>query len=338
MPDQLIGALTGLVEGHFPVAAPAKYADDSVERLATRRVHSANAAIPIDSNPANATKGVSIFAKQDSPVIAVNDGKILKVGTSQKLGRYVELQDSTGNIYTYAAAGLDPEAVSGAQAGQADRRATSPRSCRSRRRPSRSPRRAPASSRRPESRARPPPTKVVKSQPKSQPITLPALKPAAAGPAAAQRRPRRWSRSGCSPTRRGPPPTPPAAASSSRTRQPRSPTSATTSPTSCTSGATSTRCSRSRPARSSSPGTILGRIAAVDPDVGLAPGVHDPAGRARTPRRSTPSRSSTAGSCSRPPPSTAPPGVDPFFGPGAKNPTHRPAAADVQGAAHRPAC
>ena len=30
MPDQLIGALTGLVQGHFPVAAPAKYADDAV--------------------------------------------------------------------------------------------------------------------------------------------------------------------------------------------------------------------------------------------------------------------------------------------------------------------
>ena len=30
MPDQLIGALTGLVQGHFPVAAAARYADDSV--------------------------------------------------------------------------------------------------------------------------------------------------------------------------------------------------------------------------------------------------------------------------------------------------------------------
>ena len=34
MPKALIGALTGLVEGHFPVAAPAKYADDSVVKLA----------------------------------------------------------------------------------------------------------------------------------------------------------------------------------------------------------------------------------------------------------------------------------------------------------------
>ena len=46
MPEQLIGALTGLVEGHFPVAAPAKYADDGVEALATQRVHGAQCGDP----------------------------------------------------------------------------------------------------------------------------------------------------------------------------------------------------------------------------------------------------------------------------------------------------
>jgi hypothetical protein len=100
IPSQLIGALTGLVQGHFPVAAPAKYADDSVVSLSKHKVKGSNAAIAIDSNPA--TKGTSIFAKKGSPVIAVNDGRIVKVGHSAQLGRYVELQDSTGNIYTYA--------------------------------------------------------------------------------------------------------------------------------------------------------------------------------------------------------------------------------------------
>jgi hypothetical protein len=105
MPNQLIGALTGLVQGRFPVAARATYADDSVERLATRRVHSGNAAIPVDSDSAKAT---SIFAKQGSPVIAANDGKIIKVGHNKRLGRYIELQDSTGNVYTYANLGSIP--------------------------------------------------------------------------------------------------------------------------------------------------------------------------------------------------------------------------------------
>jgi hypothetical protein len=100
IPSQLVGALTGLVQGHFPVAAAAKYADSSVVSLAKHKVRGSNAAIAIDSNPAS--KGTSIFAKQGSPVIAVNDGRIVKVGTTPQLGHYVQLQDSTGNIYTYA--------------------------------------------------------------------------------------------------------------------------------------------------------------------------------------------------------------------------------------------
>jgi hypothetical protein len=42
-------------------------------------------------------------------VIAVNDGKIVKLGHSQQLGNYVELQDATGNIYTYADLGSIPK-------------------------------------------------------------------------------------------------------------------------------------------------------------------------------------------------------------------------------------
>jgi hypothetical protein len=106
MPDQLIGALTGLVQGHFPVAAKARYADDSIEKLATRRVHTSNAAVPIAST---ASKSVSIYAKQGSPVIAVNDGKMVKVGQSPSLGNYVQLQDPTGNIFTYAHLGSVPK-------------------------------------------------------------------------------------------------------------------------------------------------------------------------------------------------------------------------------------
>jgi hypothetical protein len=107
MPGQLVGALTGLVEGHFPVAAPSKYADDQVEQLAKRHVRSANAAIAIDSDPT--ARGVAIYAKRGSPVIAVNDGKVVKMGRSAQLGRYLELQDATGNVYTYANLGSIPK-------------------------------------------------------------------------------------------------------------------------------------------------------------------------------------------------------------------------------------
>ncbi len=106
MPNQLVSALTGLVEGHFPVAAQAKYADSSVEKLAKTKVRGTNAAIPIQSTTA---QSVSIFAKKNAPAIAANDGKVLKLGQSSKLGRYLELQDSTGNIYTYAHLGSIPK-------------------------------------------------------------------------------------------------------------------------------------------------------------------------------------------------------------------------------------
>ncbi|HEY1510017.1 MAG TPA: lytic murein transglycosylase [Solirubrobacteraceae bacterium] len=106
MPSDLIGALTGLVEGHFPVAAPSRYADDAVEALAKRHVKKGNAAIPINSNPD--AKGVAVFAKQNSPVIAVNDGKVVKIGENKQLGRYLQLQDATGNVYTYAHLGSIP--------------------------------------------------------------------------------------------------------------------------------------------------------------------------------------------------------------------------------------
>jgi Transglycosylase SLT domain/Peptidase family M23 len=106
MPKAMIGALTGLVEGHFPVAAPAKYADDSVVKLAKTRVKTANAAVPVQSDPN--TKGTAIYAKQGSPVIAVNDGKVVKMGNNKTLGRYLELQDATGNTYTYANLGSIP--------------------------------------------------------------------------------------------------------------------------------------------------------------------------------------------------------------------------------------
>ena len=106
MPNDLVGALTGLVEGHFPVAAPSRYADDAVEKLAKQRVKKGNAAVPINSDP-NA-KGVAVFAKTNSPVIAVNDGKVVKVGESKQLGRYLMLQDATGNVYTYANLGSIP--------------------------------------------------------------------------------------------------------------------------------------------------------------------------------------------------------------------------------------
>ena len=106
MTNSLVSALTGLVEGHFPVAARARYADDFVQRLAGKRVRGGDAAVAVDSNPKE--KAVAIYARRGAPVIAVNDGRVVGVGRDRRWGRYLELRDSNGNVYTYADLGSVP--------------------------------------------------------------------------------------------------------------------------------------------------------------------------------------------------------------------------------------
>jgi transglycosylase-like protein with SLT domain/peptidase M23-like protein len=110
LPSDLVGSLTGLTEGaHFPVAANARYADDIATREALKRAtpgerdEYGNAAEVISSSPTR--RGINIFAAEDAPVVAVNDGTIEKMGHSKKLGRFVVLQDAYGNSYTYAKLG-----------------------------------------------------------------------------------------------------------------------------------------------------------------------------------------------------------------------------------------
>jgi hypothetical protein len=77
LPAALVGSLTGLTQGHFPVHARARYADHHKD-------------------------ATDIFANKGAPVIAVQDGVVKKIGTTAKKGRYLVLQDAYGNRYTYA--------------------------------------------------------------------------------------------------------------------------------------------------------------------------------------------------------------------------------------------
>ncbi len=104
LPADLVGSLTGLTQGHFPVHARARYADDLAERelrrlgKKVRRDH--NAAKIINSN--DRRRSINIYARSGAPVIATNDGVIKKIGVSRRLGRFIILQDVYGNRYTYA--------------------------------------------------------------------------------------------------------------------------------------------------------------------------------------------------------------------------------------------
>ena len=101
LPTDLVGSLNGLTQGHFPVYAQARYADDLAERAVQRRRDaSKNVARPVESKPTR--RGIDIFANAGAPAIAVQDGTITAIGRTQRLGRFVQLRDVYGNTYTYA--------------------------------------------------------------------------------------------------------------------------------------------------------------------------------------------------------------------------------------------
>ncbi len=100
LPADLVGSLTGLTQGHFPVHAVARYADDLSESDTQRRIaRGKNAAIPVNARAQR--KGIDIFAKAGSPVIAVQDATVTRIGTNARLGKFIEIRDVYGNTYTY---------------------------------------------------------------------------------------------------------------------------------------------------------------------------------------------------------------------------------------------
>jgi len=100
VPGDLVGSLTGLTEGRFPVYARARYADDLSEREAEKRFKKGeNAANVIESEEER--RGIEIYTRHGAPVVATNDGVIKKIGRSKRYGRYIVLQDVYGNRFTY---------------------------------------------------------------------------------------------------------------------------------------------------------------------------------------------------------------------------------------------
>ncbi|HEX8206826.1 MAG TPA: lytic murein transglycosylase, partial [Solirubrobacteraceae bacterium] len=101
MPSDLVGSLTGLTQGRFPVAARARYANDVDAREAERRVaKGTNAAVPIEGDAKR--RDIKIYAKPGAAVVAVQDGKVVGRGHTRERGRFVVLRDSFGNTYTYS--------------------------------------------------------------------------------------------------------------------------------------------------------------------------------------------------------------------------------------------
>jgi Transglycosylase SLT domain/Peptidase family M23 len=98
LPSDLVGSLTGLTQGRFPVHAKATYADQLTKK--GNRVAEGNPAMVVESD--GARRGINIYSRKAAPIIAVNDGRVVEIGHHRRLGRFVKLQDVYGNTYTYA--------------------------------------------------------------------------------------------------------------------------------------------------------------------------------------------------------------------------------------------
>jgi hypothetical protein len=101
LPSDLVGSLTGLTQGQFPVDTKATYADDLSERQINAKIAKGhNAAVPVEAN--SSRRGINIYAKSGAAAIATQDGKVIKIGKTKRLGRFIQIEDVYGNTYTYA--------------------------------------------------------------------------------------------------------------------------------------------------------------------------------------------------------------------------------------------
>jgi soluble lytic murein transglycosylase-like protein len=136
-PNQVIATLTGLIDGRPPVtgrriawgapssppagavALPPSSSATAGATLASAPVDPTGAATTPGSagppSPAGAVTGASatstgprlvdVHGEPNARAVAVQDGRIVKLGYSRRLGRYVILRDVYGDVFTYAGLG-----------------------------------------------------------------------------------------------------------------------------------------------------------------------------------------------------------------------------------------
>ena len=89
-PPELLGAITGLTEARFPVYAASHYGDGFPTT---------------EGSSSHTVAGTTIDSQDGAPVIAVQDGRIMRISQGGPLGRSISLTDAYGNTYTYAELG-----------------------------------------------------------------------------------------------------------------------------------------------------------------------------------------------------------------------------------------
>jgi membrane-bound lytic murein transglycosylase B len=109
-PESVIVTLTGLVDAHLPVTG---------KQLAWEIFTPAASS---SSATGKAPRMVDLMSAPSAAVVAVQDGRILQLGSSRKLGKYVVLRDVYGDVFTYSGLGsiapsdAPPKAAAGGSA------------------------------------------------------------------------------------------------------------------------------------------------------------------------------------------------------------------------------
>jgi soluble lytic murein transglycosylase-like protein len=128
-PKDVIATLTGLVDGLPPVngnslewsaahaeaglssssatanAAAAKSQAQQTAGTGTAVSPAAAAAAAAHAQPAPKLQVVDLTSAPKASVVAVQDGRIVQMGNSRRLGRYIVLRDVYGDVFTYAGLG-----------------------------------------------------------------------------------------------------------------------------------------------------------------------------------------------------------------------------------------
>jgi hypothetical protein len=119
-PSSAIATLTGLSEGSLPVPGaqiapgspiPTTQAPAPATTPATAVTPGTNPA-PAPQESAKAAAGGAaswqlseLLGKKRAPVVAVEDGRIVEIGVSRKIGEYMILRDTYGDLFTYGGLG-----------------------------------------------------------------------------------------------------------------------------------------------------------------------------------------------------------------------------------------
>ena len=102
-PQSVLATLTGLTEGSLPVNGAQVKPNPAAAPGSTASSSSAPApSVSAQSALGDTQNFIELLASSNAPVVAVEDGRVIAMGHSKRLGKYLILRDVYGDVFTYA--------------------------------------------------------------------------------------------------------------------------------------------------------------------------------------------------------------------------------------------